>query len=102
MVTIREAKEPDHDDIWGIFHEVVSKGDTYAFSPETNRKEALEIWIGKPAATYVAELDGKVVGTYFIKPNHPGLGAHECNCGYMDRGRPLPRRRNRHVPPLPG
>lgn len=83
MVTIREAQEPDCDDIWAIFHEVVSKGDTYAFSPETERREALEIWIEKPAATYVAELDGKVVGTCFIKPNQPGLGVHVCNCGYM-------------------
>ena len=86
IVTIREAKEFDGDDIWTIFHEVVSKGDTYAFSPETKRKDALEIWIEKPAATYVAELDGEVVGTYFIKPNQSGLGAHVCNCGYMVRG----------------
>ena len=83
MLTIREAKKSDCDDIWTIFHEVVSKGDTYSFSTETDRKKALEIWIEKPAATYVAELDGKVVGTYFIKPNQPGLGAHVCNCGYM-------------------
>jgi ribosomal protein S18 acetylase RimI-like enzyme len=83
MVSIRKAKEPDCDNVWTIFHEVVSKGDTYAFSPETARKEAFEIWIEKPTATYVAELDGKVVGTYFIKPNQPGLGAHVCNCGYM-------------------
>jgi hypothetical protein len=24
-----------------------------------------------------------VVGTYFIKPNQPGLGDHVCNCGYV-------------------
>jgi len=83
MVTIRKAERADHEGIWAIFHEVVSKGDTYAFSPQTSRKEALEIWIEKPAATFVAELDGKVVGTYFIKANQPGLGAHVCNCGYM-------------------
>jgi len=27
--------------------------------------------------------DGQVLGTYFIKPNQPGLGAHVCNCGYV-------------------
>ncbi len=27
--------------------------------------------------------DGRLLGTYFIKPNQPGLGAHVCNCGYV-------------------
>ncbi len=86
MLAIRKAEPSHHDDIWAIFHEVVSKGDTYAFSPETGRQEALQIWIERPTATYVAELGGKIVGTYFIKPNQPGLGAHVCNCGYMVTG----------------
>jgi GNAT superfamily N-acetyltransferase len=33
--------------------------------------------------TFVAEDDGKIVGSYMIKPNQPGLGAHVANCGYM-------------------
>jgi ribosomal protein S18 acetylase RimI-like enzyme len=33
--------------------------------------------------TYVALDQGKIVGTYHIKPNHPALGAHVCNVGYM-------------------
>lgn len=43
----------------------------------------MDVWLNKPTATYVAELDGAVVGTYTIKPNQPGLGSHVCNCGYM-------------------
>lgn len=31
----------------------------------------------------MAEEQGKIVGTYIIKPNHPGLGSHIANCGYM-------------------
>lgn len=83
MLTIREARRSDEDRIWAIFHEVVGRGETYAFSPETGRQEALEIWIGRSVAVYVAESEGEVVGTYFIKANQPGLGAHVCNCGYM-------------------
>ena len=33
--------------------------------------------------TYVAESDGKIVGTYYIRTNKPGGGAHICNCGYI-------------------
>ena len=27
--------------------------------------------------------DGHLLGTYLLKPNQPGLGAHVCNCGYV-------------------
>ena len=36
-----------------------------------------------PRATYAAYDDGEPVGTYYIKPNQPGLGSHVCNAGYM-------------------
>ncbi len=34
------------------------------------------------AQCYVAEDDGAVLGTYYLKPNQQGGGAHVCNCGY--------------------
>jgi ribosomal protein S18 acetylase RimI-like enzyme len=39
--------------------------------------------MAKPLATYVALWEREVVGTYYIKPNQPGLGSHICNAGYM-------------------
>lgn len=37
-----------------------------------------------PSATFVAvDEDDEVIGTYYIKPNQPALGAHVCNCGYI-------------------
>jgi len=36
-----------------------------------------------PLATYVAMENEQIAGTYFIKPNQPGLGAHVCNAGYV-------------------
>jgi L-amino acid N-acyltransferase YncA len=80
---IRKADDRDFDGIWPIFHEIVSQGETYAFSPDTDRNEAFQIWMATPTATYVALDQGKIVGTYHIKPNHPALGAHVCNVGYM-------------------
>ena len=86
MLKIRQAEPTDHEAIWEIFHEVVTQTYTYPYPPETNRQQALEIWIQNPAATYVAEMEGETVGTYYIKPNQPGLGSHVCNCGYMVAG----------------
>jgi L-amino acid N-acyltransferase YncA len=85
MITIREAQQADFDSIWQIFHEVVSLGSTYAFSPETTREEAHAVWMSPQTKTYVAFLDDEMVGTYILRANHPGLGAHVANAAYMVR-----------------
>ncbi|MFK7816663.1 MAG: N-acetyltransferase family protein [Gammaproteobacteria bacterium] len=80
---IREATEEDFDEIWPIFHEVVSVGDTYAYPSDTSKEDALKIWIQAPQKTFVIEEDNKILGTYYIKTNQNGPGEHVCNCGYM-------------------
>ena len=82
-MNIREATEEDFDEIWPIFHEVVSIGDTYAYPPDTSKEEALKIWIQIPWKTFVIEENKKILGTYYIKTNQNGPGDHVCNCGYM-------------------
>ena len=83
MLNIRPAIDADFAFIWPIFREVVQAGDTYAYAPRTSESEAKKIWLDAPLASYVGILDGVVVGTYYLKANQPGLGAHVCNAGYM-------------------
>lgn len=83
MIEMRTAEDSDFDGIWEIFHEVVQAGDTYVFHPDTIREQAYAIWMSKDLSTYVAVLDGQIVGTYILKPNHAGLGSHVANAGYM-------------------
>ena len=33
----------------------------------------------------MAEEDGAILGTYYMRPNQAGGGRHVCNCGYMTR-----------------
>ena len=80
---IRQAGPEDFDDIWEIFHAVVSRGDTYTFAPDTTQEEAHAIWMSPQVWTYVATDNGSVVGTYFMRTNQPGLGSHVVNAGYM-------------------
>lgn len=82
-MNIREATEKDFDAIWPIFSDIVSTGETYAYPEDTTKDEALKIWINLPRKTYVAEEDGQILGTYYIKTNQDGSGSHVCNCGYM-------------------
>ena len=80
---IRAAQAHDFAAIWAIFHAVVASGDTYAYAPETTMAEARRIWMEPPAVAFVAERSGRIVGTYALRPNQPGLGDHVANCGYM-------------------
>jgi L-amino acid N-acyltransferase YncA len=83
MLNIRPATESDRDAIWSIFHEVVASGDTYAFDPKISREEALTYWFRADSQTYVADGKGKIIGTYILKPNQTGGGAHVANAAFM-------------------
>lgn len=84
MLTIRRYRETDWPSIWPLLHTTFEAGDTYAFSPQSTEVEIHQAWVEVPSATYVAcAPDGRILGTYFIKPNQPGLGSHVCNCGYV-------------------
>ncbi len=86
--TILPATAADWPGIWALFHSVVSKGDTYAYAPDTSEADAKEIWMGRaahgtPAHTFVVKQGNDVVGTYSLRANHYGLGGHVANAGYM-------------------
>jgi len=80
---IREFRESDWATVWPLLKDTFAAGDTYTFPPDIAEAEARKAWVEIPYATFVAEVDGKIAGTYFIKPNQPGLGSHVCNCGYV-------------------
>jgi L-amino acid N-acyltransferase YncA len=80
---IRRARKSDYEAIWQIFRAVVAKGDTYVFDPKISRAKALSNWFGSTTRCYVALFDDRLVGTYILKPNQPGLGSHVANAGFM-------------------
>lgn len=82
-VHIRPATAADADAIWEIFREVIDEGEAFAFDQATTRADGLRFWLESPTCCYVATLDGRVVGTYYLRPNQPGRGAHVANAGYM-------------------
>ena len=83
QLRIRSAAETDRDAIWNIFHGIVAAGDTYAFDPGMSREEALAFWFRADTRTYIAENDERVIGTYILRANQAGPGAHVANAAYM-------------------
>lgn len=98
---IRRATEADRDAIWSIFHEIVAQGDTYALDPNISREDALAYWFAPGTHTYIAEQSpAGIAGTYILRPNQSGGGAHVANAGFMvtgtARGRGLGRTMAEH------
>ena len=82
-MNIRPITAADFDQVWPIIQAVVQSQETYALDPAMDRDAAWKLWVELPKATFVAERDGQILGTYYIKPNAAGPGSHVCNCGYM-------------------
>ena len=76
-ITIRRAKREDFDQIWPILLAVIERGDTFAYDPSTTKEQGRTIWMETPLATYLAEVEGVIVGSYVLRRNQPGRGAHD-------------------------
>jgi len=84
QVKIRPLREADWPPVWVFMKPVIRAGDTYPYAMDMTVDGARKMWLEVPAATYVAEDEqGNILGSYYIKPNQPTLGAHVANCGYM-------------------
>ena len=82
-LVIRAAEESDRDVVWDIFRATIAPGDAFVYDPNTPREEAMAYWFAKGTRTYVAEQNGRVVGSYILRANRPGLGDHVSNAGFM-------------------
>ncbi len=80
---VRVATAVDRDAIWRIMEPVIRAGETYTMAADMTREEALAWWFSPAHEVFVVEDAGDVPGTYFIRANQKGGGAHVANCGYM-------------------
>jgi ribosomal protein S18 acetylase RimI-like enzyme len=83
-ITIRRFADRDWDDVWAILEPIFRAGETYAYPRDISEADARRKWTSAPNEVFVAEdpRAATIVGTYFVRPNQEGQGAHVCNCGY--------------------
>ena len=82
-MNIRPVGSSDADAIWSILEPTIRAGETYTLPREMDREQALAYWLSPDHAVFVAEEDSEVLGTYYLRANQKGGGAHVSNCGYM-------------------
>jgi ribosomal protein S18 acetylase RimI-like enzyme len=83
QTTVRAATSTDDDAIWHILEPVFRAGETYPIPRDVSRIDALAYWRTSGHSVFIAEQDGVVAGTYYLRANNKGGGAHVANCGYM-------------------
>ena len=97
---VRPAVPADNDAIWSVIGPVIRAGDTYALDADMSRADALAYWLAADKQTFVAEAEGAILGSYYIRANQAGGGRHVCNCGYVTaaaaRGRGVARTMGQH------
>ena len=81
--TIRLATTADDDAIWRILEPSFRAGETYPIPRDVSRADALAYWRNAGHTVFVAEDGGRIVGSYYLRANNRGGGAHVANCGYM-------------------
>ena len=82
-VSIRPATPEDAAAIWAIIEPVIRAGETLTLDRNRGEGEALAYWFGADKEVFVAEEDGVVLGTYYLRANQTGGGAHVANAGYV-------------------
>jgi ribosomal protein S18 acetylase RimI-like enzyme len=84
-VHIRPARSEDAAHIWQVLEPTIRAGETLALDRDMSDAEVLAYWLQADHAAFVAESDGEIVGTYYLRPNQGGGGKHICNCGYVTK-----------------
>jgi ribosomal protein S18 acetylase RimI-like enzyme len=80
---IRPPTAADMYAIWEILEPTIRAGETVPLPRDMPRDEALGYWFSAGHEVFVAEEDGTIIGTYYLRANQTGSGAHIANCGYM-------------------
>jgi GNAT superfamily N-acetyltransferase len=83
VLLIRPARADDRDRIWAVLEPVLRAGEPYPLPRDISRDEALAYWHAEGHEVFIAEAEGRILGTYFLRANQAGGGSHVANCGYM-------------------
>ena len=83
MIAIRPALTTDWEAIWAMLAPIVRAGEVFALPIDMGREEGKEYWFSKGNRVFVAEVDDRICGSYYLRANQSGGGSHVANCGYI-------------------
>ncbi len=78
----RPATARDRSGIWHILQPIIRAGETYTLERNMNEEQALDYWFSQSHQVFVAVCGIKISGTFYLRPNQGGGGAHVANAGF--------------------
>ncbi len=98
---ITPANRPDFPVLWPIIEPILRQAETYTLPHDMDYAAAQDYWFRPDNHVFKADIDGQTVGTYYLRPNQAGGGAHVANAGFMvspqARGRGVAATMGRHA-----
>jgi L-amino acid N-acyltransferase YncA len=82
-LSIRPAVFADQELIWQTLEPTIRAGESVALDRNMTRASALDYWFSARHEVFVAEQEGTIVGSYFLRENQAGGGAHVANSVYV-------------------
>jgi GNAT superfamily N-acetyltransferase len=82
-ITLRPARPEDAPAIWSILRPVFRAGETYPLPRDISEADAMAYWCAPAHETLVAQDQSEILGSYYLRANQQGGGAHVANCGYV-------------------
>jgi GNAT superfamily N-acetyltransferase len=82
---IHPARPEEHRGLYEAFAEIVARGEGFPHDPRValTYDDFTHYWLVHKSFVGVATLDGRLAGSYHLKPNFVGRGAHIANAGYF-------------------
>lgn len=94
-VIISTATYDAFDSIWAMLETTVREGATYALDRDMSFEQARAYWFAPGNHVFVATYGGVAAGSFFVRANARGGGAHVANAGFLTapqfRGRGIAR-----------
>ncbi|RUT33059.1 GNAT family N-acetyltransferase [Arsenicitalea aurantiaca] len=92
---IRPTTAADRPALWAMIEPIMREGETFALPRDGDEAVAMTYWSSPEKVNFIAEENGEILGSSYIRANQLGGGAHIANCGYMTtpsaRGRGVAR-----------
>lgn len=81
---IRNASVKDHGAVAAMLAPVMAAGESYALPRDMDAATLAAYWFEVDKRAFVAvDADGTLLGSYYLRANQAGGGAHVANCGYV-------------------
>lgn len=82
-LAIRPATFSDRESVWKTLSPAIRSAESLALDADLTRAAALEFWFAARHEVFVAEQEGTIVGSYFLRAHRAGGGAHVANALYV-------------------